>query len=292
MANRRRQKKSQPQQVFHLFGELPTELRLEIWAHTWEPRTVSIYPINENYFLLPEGKNQLPASAYVNSESRSETLRHYKRCFAHHNKSDFRWFNFRLDTLCVAAGPVFGFLKHLDPGDLRQLQRLIVPSTFTAFIHAATPCRDTWPEPVTQSAESSIMEIILEDDFPNLKEITLTTNQWGPPVQWMSGANRKKALEGDYSKLKEVTITKNHWPEPVPDVSGDEWKDYYLFERSLVLSHEEGLALGHMRNTYINGLRVRHSTAGHKTHKQRYCCQMNTQGLDELVGLVEGILLI
>ena len=247
--------------------------------------------MNKNFFLLPGGKNELPVSAYVNSESRSETLRYYRRCFAHPDNSDFRWFNFHLDTLCLAAEPPLPFLEHLDPGDLRQLQRLIVPVSTTGILEAATPCRDTWPKPVTQSIESSMMEIILEEDFPSLKEVTLTTNQWYPPRQALSGDWRKRAFDGHHSEMIEVTLTTKHWPAPVPGVCGDEWKDYFLLERSPV-RWDEGLGLGHMRTTYINGLKVRHSTAGRKTYKQRYCRQMKQQDLDLLAEYVKDVLLV
>ncbi|KAI0546839.1 hypothetical protein F4679DRAFT_556140 [Xylaria curta] len=105
----------------HLFAELPIELRLKIWAHTWEPRTITLFPASGVYSLTD--KNPLPTSAYVNSESRSETLQHYKRCFVH----DFHWFNFRLDTLCIAVECRSEDLESLDPSDPRAVRALSNP---------------------------------------------------------------------------------------------------------------------------------------------------------------------
>ncbi|KAI0904880.1 hypothetical protein F4823DRAFT_613198 [Ustulina deusta] len=188
----RQRHKQERQRVFQLFRQLPTEVRLKIWVHTWEPRTVSLYPSTDDggSFLRPGTKNRLPASGYVNSESRSETLRYYKPCFANRDKTDFRWFNFRLDTLCLASDE--WFLDKLDPSDARQVQRLILPETFPGVIRAATPCRDTWPKPVTESFEAPIIKELLEEDYPNLKEITLTTNRW-----WVS---KRYSLEKELEK--------------------------------------------------------------------------------------------
>lgn len=155
---RQQEQEQQRQRVFHLFGQLPTELRLEIWVHSWEPRTISLFPIDYDNLIRPGGKNRLPASGYVNYESRSETLRHYKRCFAHPDKSDFRWFNFRLDTLCVPTS--MRDIEKLDYRDFRQVQRLIIPELLPGLACVWTPCPDTWPETAIQSFESPMIEDI------------------------------------------------------------------------------------------------------------------------------------
>ncbi|KAI1170350.1 hypothetical protein F4777DRAFT_592001 [Nemania sp. FL0916] len=161
-------------QVFHHFGQLPTELRLMIWVQSWTPRTVTIYPTGHRQFSYPRGKVLLPASGYVNTESRGETLRHYKRSFAYQNDTDAPcWFNFELDTLCVACRPLC--FSDLNVSDLRQLQRLIIPEQLHGRFPAETPCDDTWPQPVSECFESIDLEITLEDDYPSLREITLTT---------------------------------------------------------------------------------------------------------------------
>ncbi|KAI0538346.1 hypothetical protein GGR58DRAFT_526461 [Xylaria digitata] len=252
MPARQRRRQQQQRGVFHLFGQLPTELRLQIWAHTWKPRTISLYAIDRDHFLLPGGKNLLPASAYVNRESRSETLRHYKRCFSHPDKTDFRWFNFRLDTLCLAASWP---LLNIDPNDLRQVQRLIAPDEFPGATLVETPCRNTWLEPVTESFESPVVREVLEEKYPSLKELTLTTNRWH--------------------------VVKPYYPQDQPG-------NGYAFERHGGLGN-----WGHMRTTYISGLKVRHSPSGRKTYRQRYCCQLSKEDAEILeLTVIESLLLL
>ncbi|KAJ8126527.1 hypothetical protein O1611_g7112 [Lasiodiplodia mahajangana] len=252
MPARRRRKQKQKQQekerVFHLFGKLPTELRLEIWTHTWEPRTVTIYPTENGVFMRPRGGNFLPASGYVNFESRSETLRYYKRCFDHGDEKDFRWFNFDLDTLCVATDPC---LDLLDLTELRQLQRLIVPDDFPGVVRAATRCRDTWPKPITESFESAKVEEYLQEYYPSLREVTLTTSKWG-------------------------------WYMVPP-----KWEYRFLFRPS----ESSFKGWGHMRTTYVGRLRIRHSPAGSKTDRQRYSRRFSKKDVDWFLELIADLLL-
>ncbi|KAI1753519.1 hypothetical protein F4782DRAFT_529398 [Xylaria castorea] len=236
----------QQQQVFHFFGQLPTELRLQIWVYTWKPRTVTLYPVENDYFLRPTNKNRLPASAYVNSESRSETLRYYKRCFA--QQDDFRWFNFRLDTLCIPVLCCPQELEFLDPGDLRKVQRLIVPETVPGNIHAETPCEDTWPDPVTESFESPEVEELLRENYPALREITLITGIW--------------LTCKSYSLQEE--------------------KELYLYDFIEGQSAFTDKGWGHMRTTYIGGLKVRHTPDGSKSYRQRYCCGLGEKDVEAL----------
>ncbi|KAI1131175.1 hypothetical protein F5Y10DRAFT_79040 [Nemania abortiva] len=245
MPARGQRRRQQEELVFPFFRELPAELRCMVWEHSWEPRTVTLYPIeptDKPVFLRPRGGNLLPASGYVNTESREHTLRRYKRCFSHGDSTDFRWFNFHLDTLCLAT---FGYyLVKLDHAELRQVQRLIVPEWFPGCVRAATPCPDTWPEPVSESFDSPEMEELLEKHYPSLREITLTTGKWA--IQWCLERIAKK-------------------PE-------DCWK----FEPR----RSPYVGWGHMRTTYVGKLKVRHSPSGGKTYQQRYCCRMSDKDVD------------
>ncbi|KAI0106468.1 hypothetical protein GGR51DRAFT_171247 [Nemania sp. FL0031] len=248
----RRQRKQKPQQerVFHLFGRLPTELRLEIWKRTWEPRTVTLYPIEHGTFLRPRGGNLLPASGYVNAESRSETLRYYKRCFDHGDKTDFRWFNFHLDTLCIATYTIY--LSSLDPTELRQIQRLILPEDLPGFARDMTPCRNTWPKPVTESFESAEVEENLQEYYPSLREITLTTSHWGP---WRMGRG---------------------W-------EGVSWEDRYACFRC-------ESKFGHMRTAYIGKLKIRHSPNGKRTFRHRYGYRLSEHHVEFFLGMIADLL--
>ncbi|KAF2963866.1 hypothetical protein GQX73_g9702 [Xylaria multiplex] len=268
---RRRQKRQQGE--FHLFGQLPTELRLQIWAYTWEPRTVSLYAIDRDHFLRPGGKNLLPASAYVNYESRKETLRYYKRCFAHPDKSDFRWFNFRLDTLCLAANLPF---LNIDPNDLKQVQRLIVPDENPGTTFADTPCRDTWPEPVTQSFESPVVEALLEIKYPSLKELTLTANRWRV-YNARSPLNRLPGVYTIFHILRDLNRWNLHRV-----VNSARYEDQLGNKYTLERDDGLGEGWGHMRTTYISGLKVRHSPSGRKTYQQRYCCKLSEEDVEAL----------
>ncbi|KAI0490613.1 hypothetical protein F4859DRAFT_508412 [Xylaria cf. heliscus] len=240
--------KRQQQQVFHLFGQLPTELRLRIWRYTWEPRTVSLFPATPDSFLRRKSRKPLPASAYVNSESRSETLRYYECCFAQIN-GDFRWFNFHIDTLCLALNDNLLDLNILDPTDLEKVQRLIVPGIFPGIVRADTPCRDTWPEPMTESFESPAVERALRYNYPSLREITLTTSRWAV---------------AEFFDLAEE----------------DNWHFEFWFIQMETLPSSRGW--GHMRTTYIGGLKVRHTPLGPKTYRQRYCCRLSVKDFEAL----------
>lgn len=75
--------------VFHLFPDLPTELRLKIWRFARpKPRKVILNPdirleriidyiVNIRKILLSQRYTGLPAILHVNSESRNEILRSY-----------------------------------------------------------------------------------------------------------------------------------------------------------------------------------------------------------------------
>jgi hypothetical protein len=78
---------SRPQE-FHLFGGLPTELRLHIWRKLFPPagafllkgRRESFDTLGPAHFWLPENREP-PVTLYINSESREETRRHYHLTF-------------------------------------------------------------------------------------------------------------------------------------------------------------------------------------------------------------------
>ncbi|KAI1113672.1 hypothetical protein F5Y14DRAFT_451864 [Nemania sp. NC0429] len=177
---RQQEKRELQQRGFPRFGELPTELRLEIWAHTWSPRAISLTPINRKDFRSSGAKNRLPTSAYVNSESRFETLRHYKRWFAQPDKPGFHWFNYRLDTLYMPTPlPLKDILDFID---IKKVQRLIVPASLPSIVRAATLNCDIRsepvPEPVPESSELTMVEDQLKEKFPGLREVTMTTINW------------------------------------------------------------------------------------------------------------------
>ncbi|KAI1178727.1 hypothetical protein F4777DRAFT_536559 [Nemania sp. FL0916] len=241
---RHRERKKQEVGVFHHFRQLPTELRLEIWKYSWEPRTITLFPRRNGHFFRPNSQNKLPASGYVNSEARMETLKHYKRSFVQVNKKAFRWFNFAIDTLCLPRRYSYLHTKLLNPDDIKKVQRLIVPFCAPFTIDAATPCRSTWPKPVTDSFECGLIEGLREANYPSLKEITITTTEW----------------------------LKHDRPGTLP-ISYDDAID----DDDNLLRHQNfwNIPWGHMRTAYISGLRVRYTPIGPNSDQQRYCCRLS-----------------
>ncbi|KAI1176384.1 hypothetical protein F4777DRAFT_597704 [Nemania sp. FL0916] len=236
--------KQQSQRVFHRFGDLPQELRFQIWEATWEPRTVPLIPkqqLNQSPWDPTWKRNRLPVSAYVNSESRSETLRQYFPCFPQPTKTDVRWFNPRLDTICLAKWYSMQDFKFCNRGHLKKIERMIVPQLMPGFINASVPRADTWPEPLTESFESSPVAELLKD-WPKLKEIMLTTSAWEPLGR--------------------------HLPP-----SGIERLSHYEY----VQKQSPNGSWGHMRTVYLDKLKIQFSPAAPRTYEQQYC-----RGLSEL----------
>ncbi|KAI0189878.1 hypothetical protein F4808DRAFT_32234 [Astrocystis sublimbata] len=241
-----------PEPSFHLFGKLPTELRRMIWRFALEPRIVTILPSWDCYEMQPRRKPRLPASGYVNRESRSETLRHYKRCFE--LEGDFHWFNFDLDTLCSPTGVCLQICQFRDPSDLMKVQRMISPNSLPNKLKAKMPCEDTWPDPVIDSIDpSDEVQEGLESNFPALREVTLTSFRWHL-----------------HHEIEEYT----------GDVIGVSWQrdDSHCYAK-----------LAHMRTAYLGKVRVNYSPRGEKSHQQRYCCRLREKDaiwLDRVIGLL------
>jgi hypothetical protein len=102
------------------FKALPTEIRLKIWRATWEPRTVEVYmhlidqaQDNANLFSssIYRSTSPLPATLSICSESRYETLKHYKLSFAAYQKQPQVYFNNRIDTLYLRDIDILWFME-------------------------------------------------------------------------------------------------------------------------------------------------------------------------------------
>jgi len=63
---------------FHLFSQLPSDIRVKIWMAIIPPEIVYI----DRNMRLYGSRTRHPITLQINSESRSETLRVYKRCFS------------------------------------------------------------------------------------------------------------------------------------------------------------------------------------------------------------------
>ncbi|KAJ8116408.1 hypothetical protein ONZ43_g4449 [Nemania bipapillata] len=237
------QRRQQEARVFHLFGRLPLSLIHQIWKYSWQPRTIALYPISNTSFLRPGTENCLPVSAYVNAESRGLTLMYYERAFAHWDKSAFRWFNFEIDSLCLATEGTLEPLEFYDPDDLRRIRRLIVPCGLAGLNGELIPCHSTWPKPVSESLSSPYIRELRHLYFPSLEEITLVTQSWSV----------YKGEDGSY-----------------------------IYDLDKARSIIPGGGWGHMRTTTFGRLRVRHSIAGRKTYHERYCRRLSKLAADIL----------
>ncbi|KAI1431831.1 hypothetical protein GGR50DRAFT_37050 [Xylaria sp. CBS 124048] len=217
----------QPEPVFHFFGKLPKEIRFKIWQMTWEPRTVTMFPTDNKHYWHPQRKeeNVLPASGYVNVESRSETLRYYKRCFVQPGREDFRWFNHRIDSLGIAFDWCLNTLKFVDPTDLWKVRRFVAPQQSGIF-WSSKPVEATDPSVrAIEHFDVPVITDLLKKYWPQLKELVLTTNKWRIGLQWTPNG--------------EAELPVLLFP-PVP-----------LCRRC-----------HYMKTTYLSGLRVRYPRAG------------------------------
>lgn len=87
--------------------KLPIELRFLVYHHTWEPREVTI--------RKPGFKNNLPATLFVDKESRHETLRHYHLYITKYISQVGRMYGYinpNLDTLHVRMPRTFPPMRH------------------------------------------------------------------------------------------------------------------------------------------------------------------------------------
>ncbi|KAK8054620.1 hypothetical protein PG994_009687 [Apiospora phragmitis] len=91
---------SQVAPTFHPFPRLPLEIRRQIWQATWLPDRVNLWLLRtpspqNNWYWRRFWKRRLPATAHVNRESRSETMRKYYKI----PNSPFLEFNARINEL-------------------------------------------------------------------------------------------------------------------------------------------------------------------------------------------------
>ncbi|KAG6367406.1 hypothetical protein INS49_001595 [Diaporthe citri] len=139
------------------FNTLPAELRLKIYAMSWEPRRVilsrswlggpedlsdyefyaraaeqNVYDFfnEDEVTTVSTSTAPLPVTLWINQESRHETLRYYEIAFAcPKNGSSQIYFNFRIDELEIRRHA--GSLKSIiSREELARLKALIVPAGY------------------------------------------------------------------------------------------------------------------------------------------------------------------
>ncbi|KAJ8067618.1 hypothetical protein OCU04_003228 [Sclerotinia nivalis] len=80
---------TQSAETFPYFNDFPVEIRLKIWRNSFTPRMIYLRedvqdPADEDRFVdrpCRKARSSLPPTAFVNRESREETLKHYCRLF-------------------------------------------------------------------------------------------------------------------------------------------------------------------------------------------------------------------
>ncbi|KAK6214480.1 hypothetical protein LQW54_004388 [Pestalotiopsis sp. IQ-011] len=93
---------------FHLFSELPAEIRLEIWQHSCsQPRVVEVSydaELDQCTTVTPQ-----PAVLQASTESRREGLRIYRPLFGTSTHPARIYFHPQLDTLYIPRPPAMGY---------------------------------------------------------------------------------------------------------------------------------------------------------------------------------------
>ncbi|KAK5634587.1 hypothetical protein RRF57_010300 [Xylaria bambusicola] len=154
---------------FHLFPNLPIEIRWMVWHYTWEPKTVEVFECVYGCGIVDRYTKWLPISSQVHKESRRETLMFYKSAFTN-AQNRYCFFNFDLDNLLNNS--CRHMLRWLDSDDCQQLQRLSV----SLCIPLVAP--DIFTKSVTESFEAREIEEFLDKKYPKLKQITVLEMTW------------------------------------------------------------------------------------------------------------------
>jgi 2EXR family len=139
------QKKAPENAVFHLFQNLPAELRIKVWKFALKDhrQTARIALKRDEYH---EGKfyhsrlasmNPSPAILRTNRESRAlAALYHYDKCFRTKYAPADTWFNFENDRLFIQTGnasQILKFVLKIVPEERKSVQWLQVP--LRDFVH-------------------------------------------------------------------------------------------------------------------------------------------------------------
>ncbi len=144
---------------FHQFRNFPIEIQHMVWKKTWKRRKVMIRKTQEHdwhcpryryimtttptgehvvrvvdietLFVYPDhtvtyAKDRLPVTLFINRESRSETLRHYRLAFRVVGGESRTYFNFALDTLIVLNHDISLYFGLTDGLDIKEVERLIL----------------------------------------------------------------------------------------------------------------------------------------------------------------------
>ena len=119
--------------TFPLFPSLAPELRIKIWQHACQPRTVTVRYDSERNKCLSSSRP--PAILQANHESRIEAQKAYKLCFGTASQSARIYFNPYHDTLYLPRHREMGYDETLrnfktivkdEEGLLDEVRRLAI----------------------------------------------------------------------------------------------------------------------------------------------------------------------
>ncbi|KAI8624510.1 hypothetical protein F5Y19DRAFT_312202 [Xylariaceae sp. FL1651] len=152
---------------FPLFTLLPTELRLQIWLLSCQPRVVEVSynPVNDCCTTTAS----IPPVLHTCHQSRSEALRVYKKSFGTKSHKSRIYFCREIDTLYIPRPPFMGYddssrsFTHFveDTDDVLNL----------AIDHVQPSIRRPW---------ETYNKYVLMQSFPKVQEVYLVTNTTFP----------------------------------------------------------------------------------------------------------------
>jgi hypothetical protein len=128
--------------AFEKFPELPREIRLLVWRSTFpDPRIVELQEGHNptGYFMGRYTKRSWvspvspPNTLWINHESRTETLRHYRLAFSRDGYPSRIWFDFDRDTVYFHQLPSRAW--SLGPRDeFREVRRIAVQAVHAPLL--------------------------------------------------------------------------------------------------------------------------------------------------------------
>ncbi|KAK7953288.1 hypothetical protein PG988_013982 [Apiospora saccharicola] len=111
---------------FKPFSRLPLELRLKIWRASWKPKAIwpehTLYEYDGGHAYPPPYAN-LPVTAWINQESRNETLRLYRKISRMGYCIFDSYFNVKIDDLHLDACtvPICTAFNHIKKFKIQRL---------------------------------------------------------------------------------------------------------------------------------------------------------------------------
>ncbi|RDW77141.1 hypothetical protein BP6252_05194 [Coleophoma cylindrospora] len=218
------------QQNFSLFPDLPLELRLKIWRHTFHVNRIVAISIvlGGGRFSGWKSLDKPPVVLWVNSEAREEALKHYKLSFGTPLRPASIYFNPRIDTLRFGNGLGDDFRINreawLEAGAGNYLLNVFLGTGYTPRpgIKPASNCQSVVSMIVDVDEDIYGRRVFIWNeikDFCNLKELTI--------LAWDEDSKSAERMDKFQSTLNITAADFRHWVVPNINVmsacSGNTW---------------------------------------------------------------------